>query len=227
MSLSILTITKAEPFALPFLLDMNFLAEHLHAEHVIAADGEAASMALRNIDWRRTPVVQRVQSEGYLESVLDVALEFCTGDYVLRLDDDERCSPAMQVWLNGLQYTHLPHWKFARAHMWWDNKTVILHPQLWPDHQTRLSVRKQAGQRRWIHSGSPWGGGTLAPVVIEHHKFLVKTAEERRAIAARYDSIQAGAGTGGMLAFNVPEDCPDITTFPVAKLGQGVMETIR
>jgi hypothetical protein len=35
---------------------------------------------------------------------------------------------------------------------------------------------------------------------------LVKTPEERRAIAAGYDRVAVGFGTGGMLAFNLPEE---------------------
>ncbi len=76
---------------------------------------------------------------------------------------------------------------------------------LWPDHQTRLSTRAKASGRNWIHCGSPFGGGELAPVAIEHHKFMLFSVAERRAQSKRYDSIAPGAGEN-MKAFQVPED---------------------
>jgi hypothetical protein len=81
---------------------------------------------------------------------------------------------------------------------------MLKTPQLWPDAQTRLSIRAKAGGRDVIHSGSPHGGGEMAPVLIEHHVFLVRSREEREAKVARYDAIAQGAGTS-FLPFIVPE----------------------
>jgi hypothetical protein len=165
-------------------------------------------------------MIGAVVSKGYIESVLDEALEYTAGRYVLRLDDDERCSPAMVQWLREEQFLASDHWKFPRAHILSDGR-VSLHPQLWPDHQTRLSVRAKSGGRRWIHAGSPFGGGDEAPVVIEHHKFAVKSLQERMAIADRYDSIQPGSGNGGMQAFNVPELLPTYPAWRTCELRDG------
>ena len=41
--------------------------------------------------------------------------------------------------------------------------------------------------------------------MLLHHKFRVKSIEERRAIVERYDNIAAGAGTA-FKAFSVPEE---------------------
>jgi hypothetical protein len=148
-----------------------------------------------------------VASKGYLESVLDEALAETSGEYVLRLDDDEKCNHRMIQWLLTYGYVRHPHWKFSRAHLW-TRDTVLVSPQLWPDHQTRLSVRAMAGGRHGIHAGSPYGGGELAPVLIEHHKFLVRNRQEREAQADRYDAIAPGAGRlGNMAMFQVPEQC--------------------
>jgi hypothetical protein len=220
--LSILCVTKAEPFATPFLQDMSALALSTMSELVIVADGNAASDVLKRIHWPGiVPMTPVVYSKGYLESVLDIALQRCTGSHVLRLDDDEKCSSALKDWLRTQQYVHQPIWKFSRAHLWQTADRVLLTPQLWPDHQTRLSLRALAGGRHFIHSGSPFGGGYEAPAVIEHHKFLVKSADERWAIARRYDTVHPGAGTGGMIAFQVPEHAYCNSDVWFGSLGEG------
>jgi hypothetical protein len=201
--LSILTVTQAQPFAIPFLKTMHEMAQSLRADFCLIADGTEAQAAL---ECEGIPVRAVVRSAGYIESVLDEAVMYALGEYVLRLDDDERCSWPMFSWLQQACYVTSDHWKFPRAHLWGDDQTYIHHLQLWPDHQTRLSTKVKSGGRRTVHAGSPWGGGTVAPVVLEHHKFLVKTPEERRAIAAGYDRVAVGFGTGGMLAFNLPEE---------------------
>lgn len=203
MRLSILCVTKAEPFTPPFLYDLVQLGQQIGAQVVFAADGPEAVQRLTGLAGVK---IVPVQSRGFLESVLDTAVEACDGEYVLRLDDDEKCSPAMKGWLERESYTAAPHWKFARAHLWHSAMFCIMEAPLWPDHQTRLSLKHLAGGRRSIHAGSPFGGGRLAPVIIEHHKFLVKSYKERAAIAARYDSFGIGLGTGGFLPFNLPED---------------------
>jgi hypothetical protein len=85
-----------------------------------------------------------------------------------------------------------------------DEVRVITTPPLWPDHQTRLSTREKSFGRNHIHCGSPFGGGELAPYPILHHKFVIKSLEERQEIVRRYDEIQPGAG-GGFWQFSVPE----------------------
>lgn len=225
--LSILTITKAEPFAERFLASMNRLSVSLNAQHVVAADGQEAAKTLLNMTWLRLPLIIVVNSKGYLESVHDDALIYCDGEYVLRLDDDERCSPAMIDWLLREEYRKADHWKFPRAHLWKDTSTVMLTPQLWPDHQTRCSKYALAGGRTWIHCGSPFGGGEEAPCVIEHHKFLVKSFEERQAIANRYDQISRGAGSSGMLAFQLPEAAYADQDVWLTRLGQGFASDIN
>jgi hypothetical protein len=170
---------------------------------VIAADGREAAERVRF--WNQYALIVPIASKGYLESVHDEALRACRGKYVLRLDDDERISPAMRHWLFKRTYRLAPHWKFPRVHFWGDAQTVLLTPQLYPDWQTRLSHRNFAGGRTIIHCGSPFGGGEDAQVQIEHHKFLVRSFEDRLRIAEAYDAVMPGAGTGGMSAFSLPE----------------------
>ncbi len=205
--LSILCVTKAEAYCLPFLQAFADLARVVNGELVIGADGADAfaTMLAAPLHTGRPRMIVELASKGYIESVLDEALAACHGDYILRLDDDELASPAMITWLQHGRYRAEKHWKFPRAHLWGDRELCIMNAPLWPDHQTRLSVREMAGERRGIHCGSPFGGGVLAPCLIEHYKFIVKSSEERRAIAATYDRVMSGAGTGGFLPFNLPE----------------------
>lgn len=205
--LSILCVTKVEPFAAPFLREMASLSHQLDADLIVGVDGDWRTIdrlfALK-LDGRHNLAVP-VASQGYIESVHDSLLPYCRTKYVLRLDDDERASPTMVRWLANGEYLAESHWKFPRAHLWINDQRYIVNSPLWPDHQTRLSLRELAGGRNAIHCGSPHGGGAEAPCCIEHHKFLIKSKEERLAIVRRYDSISPGAGSC-MLAFSVPED---------------------
>lgn len=201
-TLSILCVTKAERHARPFLSAMGDLARQIGAEFVIAADGLEAVHALQDEEYG---VVRHVHSRGYIESVLDEAVGFCGGDYVLRLDDDERCSPAMVEWLRSGEWRATDVWKFPRMNRWPDADTFIVAPPLWLDEQTRLAVKAKSGGRTHIHAGSPYGGGQQAPCALWHDKFIVKSYAERRAVVERYERLQAGAGRD-FLAFSCPED---------------------
>jgi hypothetical protein len=204
--LTILTVTKVEPFSPNFLLAMQDLARTLGCEFVIAADGQVAEFKANALcHYSR---IVRVDSVGFLESVHDDAIKAIKTPYVLRLDDDEKASPAMIDWLSDRAYRAADHWKFARANLWTPT-TYIRSGQLWPDHQTRLSIKAKAQGRNAIHAGSPFGGGRIAPVAIEHYKFIVKSYTDRLKIAQSYDKIMNGSGTGGMKAFNLPEDVYD------------------
>lgn len=203
--LSIVCVTRAEKFAIPFLQQMEQLAQNLDAEFVIAADGQNALHALANEDFSCLIMMVNVLGPS-LEEVLDKAVAACSGIYVLRLDDDERCSPAMVKWLEDLKYAGDDHWCFPRVHFWKNDTTALITEHLWPDLQTRLSVKSKSGGRIQLHAGSPYGPGQRAPVAIEHHKFLCRPYAERQAIAARYDAFHKGFGTGMMLPYSLPED---------------------
>lgn len=223
MSLSILCVTKGEDFAFPLLHQMASDARVLGAEFVACVDG-AAPWPLDGLrphlgdDWQ----LQRVHSAGYIESVLDEAVGFCRGDYVLRLDDDERISFALLAWLENEHYLTADHWAFPRANLWGDANSVLVNPPLWPDLQTRLSVKAKAGGRHGVHDGSPFGTGTVAPCVIEHHKYLIKSREQREAQAHAYDALRAGSGTAPQFyPHMVPEVVYAGVGLHLAPLGDG------
>lgn len=144
---------------------------------------------------------------GCIENVLDAAVAQCREGYVLRLDDDEAMSPEMLAWLASGAYREHDHWAFPRMNLWPDTGHFIASHSLWPDYQTRLSVKAKSGGRSSIHDGSPFGTGELAPVPIEHHKFLVRSEAERREILARYEAL----GAHGYAQFSVPEDLDDVS----------------
>ncbi len=174
--LSLLCVTSGKPRAEQFLEHFADVADHLKAELVILRDG---------VD---------IHSAGYIESVLDEAIARTSGDYILRMDDDEKISPAMLAWLEGKQYERGDHFTFPRVHLWGDEKTIVLEQYYFPDLQTRLSVRAKAGGRPQMHQASPFGGGEVTRVAIEHWTYLVKTYEERCAIAATYNTAVNGSG---------------------------------
>lgn len=186
--LSLLVVTEHGPHAAPFLDRLAGIAAELGAEFV-EHDGRGARC---------------------LEDVLDDAIAACSDGWILRLDDDELPSPEMLDWLRAGRFIAGRHWAFPRMHLWPDEHSFITTAPLWPDVQTRLSMKELAGGRSVIHQGSPFGTGKVAPVAIEHHKFIVRPLEERRALVDRYDAIDAGAGSR-FAAFSLPEELADVT----------------
>jgi hypothetical protein len=145
-----------------------------------------------------------LRSEGYVESVLDEAVEACPEGHILRLDDDETVSDEMRAWLKASEWQASDHWAFPRMNLWPDETSYIASDPLWPDLQTRLSSKEKSGSRPVVHQGSPFGTGQVAPVALLHHKFLVRGREERERMVESYEQVQPGAGRG-WLPFSVPE----------------------
>lgn len=197
--LSILCVTRKQPYSEPFLREFAQLAEYVDADYVEVVD---------------SPDQPFPGSKGYIESILDEAVARCATRYVLRLDDDERCPPAMVEWLFERHYLAHDHWQFPRMHMWPRADDVLLAPHLFPDYQTRLSVKEKSGGRHTLHAPSPFGAGVEAPVAIEHHKFLVRSRAEREETARRWHS-------GGMTVFSLPEDVLNVVK--VVSRGTGVV----
>lgn len=180
--LTLLTVTRGEPYAQPFLEAMRELGDDLGAGYV---------------EWDGAGV-------RCIEDVLDQAVASCPDGYILRLDDDERVSPQMRYWLLARHYREHDHWAFPRLHLWPTEESYITTDPLYPDLQTRLSAKEKSGGRGQIHVGSPFGTGTVAPCPIEHWKFLVRDKAERQTLLEHYESITPGAGSY-FLPFSLPE----------------------
>ena len=146
---------------------------------------------------------------GVIENVLDDAVGTAVAaghpdNFILRLDDDEHMSSEMIGWLWLGKYREHDHWAFPRLNLWPDGSSYIASHSLFPDYQTRLSTVEKSGGRSRVHDGSPHGTGELAPVAIEHHKFLVRDEADRRRLLAGYEALGADHGHRH---FSVPEDC--------------------
>jgi hypothetical protein len=203
MSLSVLCITNGEPHAGVFVWRMYELAERLGIELILGLDREAAQAA-------KYPCHQSInlQAVNLQEDVMDQAVEFCTTDYILRLDDDEVVSPALERWIASGQYAHIGDriYAFPRVYMWPDDQHILTNDGIYPDLQTRLGKKACMFGVTSVHAGNPNGTGLVIPYAIEHHKLLVKTWEQRQKIAERYESLRPGAGTAPEYArYNLPE----------------------
>lgn len=208
MKLSILCQTRAEPHAWSFLASMRNLANRAGGELVVAADGaEAFNRVLQS--GVATKLAQIRLAERGVEWVgrgmLNMAFAACDGAYVLRLDDDERCSAELDQWLVDGAYDSEELWRFARVWLWGDQQHYLTHAPFWPDWQIRLALKETAVVPHTIHAGCFDGVGIPGPGAIEHHKFLVRSRTEREVLVAFYDGVQSGAG---LPEFYLPEDRP-------------------
>lgn len=173
--LSIMCVSSMKARTKPFIEELENVAKYIGAEFVLVRDG---------ID---------VKSAGYIESVMDQATAMTLGEYVLRIDDDEKLSSAAVMWLKQREYKRHDAWAFPRVALWPDTNTMIAgFPKLtlFPDFQLRLLTRNYPWPNE-LHR-VPHVACQLAPVMIEHHSFLCKTYEERRALTAEYEAIKTG-----------------------------------
>ncbi len=184
--LSILCVTEYGEHSPPFIADMEEIAEQLEAAFILY-DGRGA---------------------GCIENVLDQAVATCPDGMILRIDDDERCSQRMRDWLEDGAWQEADHWAFPRLNLWPNDHSYISNMGLYPDLQTRLSIKAKSGGRPHVHAGSPYGTGHIAAGHIEHHKFLVRSLDERRAILAGYEQTIPTYARHHFVPFSCPEDCP-------------------
>lgn len=207
MNLSVVCVTNDDGRqAGAFIERMSQLAKRLGAEFVLGLDGKPAqesnmrAFADKAIDLPAHDVPLQ-------EIVLDIAVQACAGDYILRLDDDEAVSPALEKWLSEDKYKSGSLFAFPRVYMFGDAQHVLANEGMWPDLQTRLGSKRLMLGVNSIHAGNPNGTGLVIPYALEHHKLLVKSYAERRQIADRYEAIRQGAGYSHTYArYNTPED---------------------
>ncbi len=162
---------------------------------------------------------------GLLEYALDAAVSECADGYVMVVADDESLPKETVEWLASGAWEAEDNWCFRRRHLWPDASTFITSRPLYPDLQTRLAVKAKSGGRTHVHAGSPFGRGTVAPVPIDHHKFLVRTLAERQRILDHYISLDPMAGRPHYRAFSIPEEVPDLQIQLVQDEQVAVVET--
>lgn len=190
--LSILCVSRLEAEVCDLLSRLYNQSLTVGAEFVLVVDSAGVEYVSVPSPISHLPIAGMVESKGYIESVLDEALTYTHGDYILRIDDDESLSEGLVDWLKQEQYRSHDHWRFPRPHLWQDEYHYLTSPYLYPDYQTRLSVRDKSGGRVGLHALSPYGSGVLAPYPIYHHRFLVRNREQRKEIARKYELIEKG-----------------------------------
>lgn len=206
MKFSILTITRGEECVLENLTQLAQLAKSLGADYVVGVDGPVARERVRELQIEAT--IKEVATAGVMESVVDELLPYCEGEYVLRLDGDERVTWLMEQWLRQGRYVGADQWKFPRAWLWKDG-TYLTAPHYWPDFQVRLSIKKKSGGLRTLHAMRSFGSVAEAPIAIEHLKLLMFSPEEREQHIRNFDAVEAGAGSN-FRHFYSPESFGDV-----------------
>lgn len=210
MNLSILCITNNEYRRTEwFIHEMRRSADALCAEFVLGLDREKAQLSdLRK--YADKPL--DLTANTLQEDVMDAAVSACSGDWILRLDDDETLSPALFDWLKAGWYARSFYnlYAFPRIYLYGDTRHYLANDGMYPDLQTRLGRKQLMYGVTYIHAGNPNGTGAIAPYAIEHHKLICRSYEERKAIANRYEAIRKGAGSLPEYArYNLPENFYD------------------
>jgi hypothetical protein len=206
MTLSILCITNNQHVQVTwFVCQLQRMATTLGAELVLGLDRERAQRA----NWRSLAnVTLNLSADQLQEDVMDQAVEACSGEWVLRLDDDEQASPALVRWLQTGDYARIDArvYAFPRVYLYPDTRHILTNAGMYPDLQTRLGRKACMYGVNYVHAGNRNGTGQIVPYAIEHHNLLVKSETERRSILARYEGLRPGAGTRPEYArYNVPE----------------------
>lgn len=206
--LSIVCVTRALPYARPFLEDLAKFAEVLEAQLVFGVHGGDETTTRIDSLWARCEKVH-VQGE-FLEQMLDPVIDACRTSYILRVDDDERCSAPLQKWLLEGRYRRRENWHFPRVHLWPDVNHAIATWPFYPDFQCRLSTKEKAKRPAVLHA-APTHASYSAGVPIEHHCFLAKSYEERRLIELKYRTLTTGTYPPEGVRYPVfPEDAADV-----------------
>lgn len=207
-------MTRGEGHARRFLESMGGYASKIGCSFVIAFDrcehkdyGQQRSV---DVDCSR---------RGIVEDALVMAHEECGTDWIFRLDDDESIDDRAVSWLGRfMKYPEDGKRSFgmSRLNLFGSENRYIVEEGLYPDYQTRL-LRSDINAPSEIHESPPADYTVDWPIL--HHKFLVKTYEQRRKTAEKYDSTRKGAGFGDwFLRFSLPEDAfsggPNTKEFP-------------
>jgi hypothetical protein len=145
----------------------------------------------------------------------------CSGDWLLRFDDDEVPSTALLEGLRELVADRRPtHYGLTRRWLYGDASTYITSPPWLPDYQLRL-VRNVPGIWRFtgeMHDGAiVLGERRLADLPIYHADLLLLAEEDRRRKAERYERLRPDHLAEGVPvnAIYVPEDWDGVATAPV------------
>ena len=137
-----------------------------------------------------------VTTDGCLESALPQMVALCSGEFILRLDDDERLGGnwARQEFESLVALNDLSHLKLFRRWVVDDGHNFISSPPWFPDVQMRL-FRNISASIRWpqqIHDPMEIAGNclTLGDRWIEHDVLFTTSSEERQEKCRRYQALR-------------------------------------
>jgi hypothetical protein len=156
----------------------------------------------------------------------------CSGDWLLRFDDDEIPSTALLDALPELVADRRPtHYGLTRRWLHGDAATYIQSPPWLPDYQLRL-VRNVPGLWRFtgeMHDGAiVLGERRLVDLPIYHADLLLLPVADRRRKAERYERLRPDHVAEGVPvnAIYVPEDRDDLTTAPVPEADRAAIAAV-
>jgi SAM-dependent methyltransferase len=203
-------MTAAEPSRVRAFLE----AWRPLVDEVVVAVDERADPATTNECARLADRVYVVPAAmQHMERYLGWLHSCCSGDWILRADDDEVPSEALRSMLRPLLEEREP------THFWLPRRWAYPTPDtylaqgLWlRDVQLRL-VRNLPGIWRFsghVHSNiEVAGAGRVVDAPLLHLALLVADLEKRRAKAEAYEAVTPGLQTGAGVSLNsvfVPED---------------------
>lgn len=235
-TLSGLLITRdSAPWLAHVLANMRTWADEVVV--VVDAESDAETLAVATAGADRVAVIA---VGGYLERVLNAAAALCTGDWIMRLDDDELMPPGFRADAEYLMGLPWQDYMLQRLHLIGDGSLMARAPALWPDPQVRLRRAAAYRDHPWPTTahGIPDGAAgrmfvATAGTTIWHLRALLRVAVDRDAIdahiAAEFPAqtaeLQRKADRDADLpwqAFPVPEPRPAELEPLLAALGRPV-----
>lgn len=210
LSLCIATKNSAE-----YIGELLRIGKSFADEVVVAVDATSNDLT-ESICNEWADKVFRVESPGYVERALAWLNEQCTGDWILRLDDDELPSVGLIELLPGLmEDREMTHYRLMRRTVIGEGRTEwIAQRPWWPDWKLRLfrnipSIVRIPGR---LHSGYEVQGGSrfLYKGSIYHYDFVYHDERHRREKVRQYQRISPEKS--GSHHYALPET---LTTFPI------------
>ena len=208
------------------------LLRPLAHEIIVAVDDRSRAEVVHDV----ATVADRVISYPFHHPVdrpLPWLFSECRSDWMLTLDDDEVPSVALLEALPALlDDDRIVHYSLPRRWVYPDTRTFLDDVPWQPDYQPRL-LRTDARLIRFsddLHRPIvPRGPGRLVREPIWHLDTVLRTEEERRAKADRYEAMRPGmraAGRALNYAFYVPESRPDARLSPLPTADRTLLELL-
>lgn len=201
-----------------YIEDLLIAGRSLADEIVVAVDGFSTD-STEGICARYADKVFRLEPLGDFSKVIVWLTEQCTGDWILRLDQDELPSTELARTLPRLmdtrRFTH--YWLRRRWVVGNDQAHWISQHPWWPDWQLRLyrnipSIIRYSGR---IHTGFDVQGDFrhLYEGSIYHMDFVYHSEAQRRRKVELYERLASGNIQGD---FYLPHE-PTLVTSPLPK----------